>query len=171
VPPGDRGVTPELQRLLPIERISVTGLDYQVEADAAECAALARRLDVPGVAQVSCAFHLRPAKAGAVVADGRLRARLTRICVVSLDPFQDKIDVAFRVRFVPSGAEDPEPDPESDDEIPYEGNQIDLGEASAEQLALVLDPYPRKPGATLPAVAEEDARSPFAALARLKRPS
>jgi uncharacterized metal-binding protein YceD (DUF177 family) len=162
---------PELQRLLPIDRISATGLDYQVKADATECAALARRLDVPGVAMVSCDFRLRPAKAGAVIADGRLRSRLTRVCVVSLDDFQDKIDVAFRVRFVPSGAEDPELDPESDDEIPYDGNQIDLGEACAEQLALVLDPYPRKPGAILPEEAAEDAASPFAALARLKRPS
>ena len=84
----------------------------------------------------------------------------------ALDAYRDG-----RVRFVPEGREDPELDPDSDDEIPYSGVAIDLGEAAAEQLALMLDPYPRKPGADLPAAADDSQTSPFAALARLKRPS
>ncbi len=41
---------------------------------------------------------------------------------------------------------------------------IDLGEALAEQLALALDPYPRKPGAKLPSEASDDGANPFSAL-------
>ena len=162
---------PEMPRPLPVERVGATGLDFTVTATPAECAAMAMRLGVPEVAELSCVFRLKPAKSGAILAEGRLRARLTRICVVSLDPFVASIDERFRVRFVPEGREDPELDPESDDEIPYAGTVIDLGEAAAEQLALVLDPYPRKPGADLPEAPGEAPDSPFAALARLKRPS
>ena len=41
--------------------------------------------------------------------------------------------------------------------MPYGGDSIDLGAALAEQLALALDPYPRKPGAKLPAGSPSDA--------------
>jgi uncharacterized metal-binding protein YceD (DUF177 family) len=164
-------MTPELPRPLPVDRVGAAGLDFTVTATPAECAAMARRLGVPDVAALSCAFRLRPDPGGVVLAEGRLQARLTQICVVSLDPFPVRLDERFRLRFVPEGREDPELDPESDDEIPYAGVAIDLGEAAAEQLALVLDPYPRKPGADLPAPPQDDAASPFAALARLRRPS
>lgn len=59
--------------------------------------------------------------------------------------------------------------PESDDEIPFEGNQIDLGEAAAEQLGLALDPYPRMPGAELPEAEADVELHPFARLAGLRR--
>ena len=58
-------------------------------------------------------------------------------------------------------------DPESlegPDEIPYENDEIDLGEALAEQLALALDPYSRKPGAELPGEVLDDGASPFTVL-------
>lgn len=164
-------MTPELVRVLPVDRVVAPGLDFTVTASAEECAAMARRLGVPEVAKLSCAFRLRPDLAGVLLAEGRLQVRLTQICVVSLDPFAVRLDERFRLRFVPEGREDPEPDPESDDEIPYAGVSIDLGEAAAEQLALVLEPYPRKPGAALPADLADEAAGPFAALARLRRPS
>jgi hypothetical protein len=46
---------------------------------------------------------------------------------------------------------------------------LDLGEAAAEQLALALDPYPRKPDARLLGAAEDPPGFPFAALAPLAR--
>ena len=161
-------MTPEFHRPLALEAIGPGGLVREVVADAAECAALATRLRLPAVAAMSCRFELsREGRDGdVVVALGRLRARVEQECVVSLDPFEAAIDEAFRVRFVPAGSEDAEIDPESDDELPYSGASIDLGEAATEQLALALDPYPRKPGAELP---DEPATTavvhPFAALA------
>ena len=160
---------PEFQRLLAIDRIGPGGLDDTVRADAAECAALALRLGVPALPSLECAFRLTAGPAGFVHAVGRLRARVDRICVVTLDAFETAVDEAFSLDFVPAGHESEEIDPESDDEVPYEGGAIDLGEAAAEQLALVLDPYPRKPGVTLPEDDAAQADSPFAALSRLKR--
>ena len=141
-----------------------------VAAETKECAAVAERLGVPAVAELDCRFRLArvPAEAGRIVAQGRLRARLTRECVVSLDEFQERIDEEFRVRFVPEGTESDDDDPETDDEIPYAGSTIDLGEAAVEQLALAMSPYPRKPGAELGDDAGPQAASPFAALGQLK---
>ena len=70
------------------------------------------------------------------------------------------------MRFVVEEQADEDIDPESEDEIVYDGSTIDLGEAATEQLALGLDPYPRKPGATLDDEADAPSSSPFAVLRR-----
>jgi len=156
---------PELHRPIPIDRIS--GADIEVQASPAECAALAKRLLLPAVGAVWCRWRCRALPGGVFAAEGRLKAELTQICVVSLDPFPAKVDERFEVHFVPEDQiGDPDPDEEID-EIPYQGFEIDLGEATAEQLALSLDPYPRKPGAVLPPEASDEPVHPFAALARL----
>jgi hypothetical protein len=142
---------PELHRPVSINEIGPSGMDSVVEAGPAECAALAARMGVPAVLRLSCRFHLVRGAFDAIAAQGHLLATVVRTCVVSLDDFETDVVENFRVRFVPAGNETDEIDPEAEDEIPFTGGMIDLGEAAAEQLALALDPYPRKPDAELPA--------------------
>nr|WP_294522407.1 DUF177 domain-containing protein [uncultured Rhodopila sp.] len=160
---------PEFHRPLSLDRIGAHGLDMTVQATAAECAALAVRMNLPAVRAVSCTFHLIREGRDRVSARGHLLARVTRTCVVSLEEFEADVEEVFQVRFVPSGEESDDVDPDSDDEIPYEGNLIDLGEAAAEQLGLALDPYPRMPGATLSEAEPVQQRNPFAALSGLRK--
>ena len=159
-------MTPELHRPVPADRVGAAGLDVTVEANAAECAALARRLRLPDVLALRCVFRLTRLTAACILAHGHLQARVVQTCVVSLDDFAAEIDERFHVRFVPAGQESDDPDPEADDEIGYAGGMLDLGEAAAEQLALALDPYPRAPGAELPEIEAEADENPFAALRR-----
>jgi hypothetical protein len=168
---------PELHRPTATDRIPVSGMTVDVQADAAECEAIAARLMIPAVKKLSCRFVLTRPLAGAttkrpgeILAEAHLRATLVRECVVTLEPFTTQTEERFRVRFVPGGTEIDDEDPESDDEIGYDGAAIDLGEAAVEQLALTLDPYPRKPGAELPPEASDAESGPFAALVRLVRP-
>jgi uncharacterized metal-binding protein YceD (DUF177 family) len=158
---------PELHRPLVLDRIGPTGLDLTVEANPAECSALAVRMNLPAVLALSCTFHLIRESRDIVLARGVLRARVTQVCVISLEEFDADVAEIFQIRFVPSGEEADDIDPESDDEIPFEGNLIDLGEAAAEQLGLALDPYPRMPGVEMPEVDEDPEPHPFAALRRL----
>lgn len=157
----------ELARPVAVARIGAAPLSVEVNATADECRALAVRMRIPAILTLDCTFILLR-EPGGVRADGRMRACVVRVCVVSLDEFEAEIAEAFTVRFVPVGTEADEIDPEADDEIPYGNGTIDLGEAATEQLALALDPYPRKPGATL---ADEPSASPsgFAALEALRR--
>jgi hypothetical protein len=162
----------ELHRPIPTDRISADGLVVTITADPDECAAIARRMAIPAVRKLVCEFRLfRPAQArgGTIVADAHLRASLTRECVVTLENFKTSMDQRFRLRFVPAGQEIDDEDPESDDEIGYDGTALDLGEVAVEQLALDLDPYPRKPGAELPPEANDEQEGPFAALEALAR--
>jgi uncharacterized metal-binding protein YceD (DUF177 family) len=158
---------PEFHRPLSLDRIGPNGLDTAVEASVPECAALAVRMQLPAVLAVTCAFHLIREGRDKILARGVLRAVVTQTCVITLDDFEVLLEEVFQVRFVPSGEESDDIDPESEDEIPFEGNTIDLGEAASEQLGLVLDPYPRMPGVEMPDVEDDPEPHPFAALRRL----
>ena len=157
-------MTPELHRPVALDRIGPRGLTVEIEAKPDELPAIAARLRILALGSLHCAFKLRRVGASTVEAEGVLHARVTETCVVSLDPFSHDVEETFTVHFVPPGAEDDNPDPEAVDQIPYAGGAADLGEAAVEQLALALDPFPRKPGAALPAEAAEEMPSPFAAL-------
>ena len=157
-------MTPELSRPVAVDRLPPS---LVVEATAPECLQLAQRLQVPEVRSLWCRFTLR--RQGAVVtADGVLEADVVQSCVVSLEPVEQHVADRFTVRFVPSGRETDDEDPEAPDEIPYTGATIDLGEAAAEQLALSLDPYPRDPAAELDAAALDPEPAPLGALAMLR---
>ena len=158
----------EFSRPVAVDRLGAKPFEVEVTATPDECAALARRLAIPAVLALSCRFRLRRGDVGRIAAEAELRARVVRECVVTLDEFEADVAEAFRLVFVPAGTEDDD-DPESDDEIPYDGGAIDLGEAAAEQLALALDPYPHKPGAELPAEAQGAPESPFAVLGRRRQ--
>lgn len=169
-------VPTELHRPIATDRVPQSGMTVDVVATQDERNAVAGRLELPQIHLLSCHYVLTRPLAGAtrrregeIVAEGRLRASVVRECVVTLDLFDEIIDESFRVRFVPAGSESDDDDPEADDEIPYEGAAIDLGEATVEQLALTLDPYPRKPGAELPPEAVDIDFGPFAALSRLTK--
>lgn len=159
---------PEISRPLALDRVGPAGLAVLVEADPAELPAVAARLGVPAVHALRCAFRLRRIGGAVIEAQGDLVASLTQQCVVSLDDFDGVAHERFLVHFVPAGTEDEDPEPDAPDEIPFEGSSIDLGEAAVEQLALALDPYPRRPGAELPATASDAPLGAFAALGVLR---
>ena len=151
-------MTPELRCLISVDHIGAQGLDVVVEASAAERAALARRMGIPDVQSLVCRFRVTRIGADRFAALGHLSAQVVQTCVISLDEFSAAIDEHFRLRFVPAGEETDDVDPEDPvDEIGYRDGLLDVGEATAEQLGLALDPYPRRPGATL---AEHDAEPP-----------
>ncbi len=151
-------VRPEFSRRIQVGRIGAGGMEQVIQATSAECRALAERLQLPAVASLTCRFQLAAPLHGQVAAEAELRAEVTQVCVVSLEPFETTVGERFALRFVPGGPGDAAPDvvadddldPASPDELTYEGDGIDIGEAAAEQLALALDPYPRMPGIALP---------------------
>ncbi len=159
---------PELTRPFPRSRVG-EGATFVVDANPAERAALAARMGLPEIHHLVCTFELGRAQGAVVPAAGSLVARVTQACVISLDPFETDIAEDFTVRFVPAGTESDELDLDAVDEIPYEGDMLDLGEATAEQLALALDPFPRRPGAALPGHASDSDAGAFEVLRKLRQ--
>lgn len=152
------------------------GLDIHLDADEATRTGVAGLLEVEEAKAISADLRLAPWMDGVEVT-GDLRALVTRLCGVSLDPFDEVIDEPIFLRFVPAGSPNV-PGPEADDVVVdldaddppdvIEGEVIDLGHYVVEQLALALDPFPRKPDAVFEAPDDDVNLSPFAALAALK---
>jgi len=113
---------------------------------------------------------------------GQLGATVTLKCVVTLEQFNQRIDVEIRRVFT----EDPEDDAVTgevelaenfDDDIEILGTHIDIGSIALEELSLNLPAFPRAPDANLETVQfappgvrplDDAASKPFAALAALK---
>jgi uncharacterized metal-binding protein YceD (DUF177 family) len=155
------------------------GLIVQLQADEAERAALARRFDIPQINILSAQVTLRGG-ADKVVAEGRLRAELVQLCVVTLDPVTETYDEEFERRFLSTHVmpvQDSKADiiVDADEEVIdlLPGDEIDIGAVVAEEMALALNPYPRKAGAVFDANGkagrETPARdNPFSVLRQLK---
>lgn len=164
-----------------VDDIPVAGLDVSIAADAATLAALAKADDLPKITSLDAEFHLSPKTGARINVSGEMRAKVTQICVVTLEPFDSEIVESIDVDFAPpdilqSSATSPAalgdeallaPDPPD----PIIDGKIDLGALAAEFLALGLDPYPRKPGVNFEPPADESAagaENPFSVLNRLK---
>ncbi|MBX7514442.1 DUF177 domain-containing protein [Qipengyuania sp. GH38] len=124
-----------------------------IEADAAERAALASRFGITAIHSLAAEVEFGE-KDGAVLAEGKLAATLEQPCAVTREDFTYEVSDSFSLRFVPEGRmgeyeEDAEFELTEDDldEIEYEGDSFDLGEAIAQELALAIDPYREGPGA------------------------
>lgn len=159
----------EFSRPLALGLVGPGGRHEEIEANSGECAALAGRFGILGIASLRASLDLAAQPDGSVTVQGWLRAAVTQACVVTLEPVTQQVEEAVALRLLPPGRE-PEDGPEDLDEIPSDrGGVADLGEALAEQLSLALDPYPRAPDAELPPEAQEAPATPFAALAALRR--
>lgn len=150
---------PEFSRPLRAESVHARGRTEKLTANAAERAALAERFGILSVESLVAEIELRPHRRDGLALTGRLVADVVQACVVSLEPVPEHIESSFERVYEP-GAEDPEAsfsvddlfDPDAQDPPePLIDGIVDLGEVVAEELALSLDPYPRAPGAEIPA--------------------
>lgn len=148
------------------------GVKRRLEPDAATRARIIKALDLASLDAFSAEIELAPSPAGWRLS-GRVRASLAQTCGITLEPLPLEIDAPFVLTLAEAVEEDSEEivitmDDESPDLI--ENGQVDLGQYAVEQLALRLDPFPRKPGAEFVQPPEPAEISPFAVLKQL-RPS
>lgn len=142
------------------------GLSRTLVPEDAARARIARSLDLGALDIFEADLALVPGRAGWTLS-GRVRAKLEQICGITLERLPVEIDQPFAVELVV--ATEPEPDEVEvmiDDDAPdvIEDGRIDLGQYAVEQLALTLDPFPRKPGAAFVQPDEPAEISPFAVL-------
>lgn len=175
---------PEFSRPLVAATVDSGGINLEIKAESHELAKLAERFRIVSVDSLKAKLRLF-AKGDLICLEGRLTADVQQSCVVTLDPVSQHIDVDFTRTYgeeeaiakaladVEDGTDLDRLDEEEPD--PIVNGVIDVGEAAAEELALQLDPFPRKPGASLensPYLdgnkGEEEKPHPFAGLAKLR---
>ncbi|MTI46186.1 uncharacterized metal-binding protein YceD (DUF177 family) [Roseibium hamelinense] len=157
-----------------------------VEPEAAALKKIAKDYGLADLKSLKAELTIAPWKKAGARVSGKISAHIVQRCVVSLEDFdtvlEDEVDRTFEA--VARKTRRPR-DLNADGEIEIElesldppdvmiDGVIDLGAVICEQLALSIDPFPRKPGAAFEAPQEEteaddaETPSPFAALAKLK---
>lgn len=172
-------MTPETRfaRIFPWPRPGAPPEAIRLEADTAARRTLARELELESVEQLSAELIVSTWLDGVEI-KGRLKARVTRLCGLTLDPFDVDINEAVDFKAVPMGSLNLPAPPDSDLEFDLEGEEppeaygpegVDLGALVVETLAFSLDPFPRKPGAVFEAPSTMTEASPFLILADLTK--
>ncbi|PVB63287.1 DUF177 domain-containing protein [Labrenzia sp. 011] len=158
-----------------------------VEPDAAGLKAIAGAFDLEAVRSLKARFTLKPYRKAGLRVVGPVNASITQICVVSLEPFESALELEVDRTFEPHSSKPRKiRDLNADGEIEIDletldppdviiDGVLDLGAVICEELALSLDPFPRKPGVAFDGGdtgaddgEEEKEPSPFAALQALK---
>lgn len=151
-----------------VARLPQKGLPVVIEADQRQRQALAAAHGLQSVEGFRADLMVEPWKRHGVKVLGRVEADITQECVVTLEPLKAHIDEEVEGLFLPEdsklgrlgfegggeillAAEGPD-GPET-----FHGDTIDVGALAEQFFGLGIDPYPRKPGATLDDGDTEDA--------------
>lgn len=145
----------------------------ELEPDALIRARIAKILDLVELTSLTAQVDVSAYFDGAQI-NGRWKGAVVQICGITLEPFETVLRGEFQVHCVPEGSPliiEPENDVEVDLGQPdppdiLESDSIDVAHYVVEHLALEIDPFPRKPGATFEPRPAENPESPFAVLAR-----
>ncbi|MAU94879.1 MAG: metal-binding protein [Fulvimarina sp.] len=173
-----------LRVLLPAGPLPQDGRRIAFKATPEDCARLAAALQVDRLTAMGANLMARPFRKDGARVTGRFSAVVVQKSVVTLEPVEQRIDEPFEATFLrearaPRRQAEAEPteiviDPEAEDPPePFVGDRIDLGPRLYEALALVVDPYPKRPGERFGAAIEPEAEteeppSPFAVLANFR---
>lgn len=145
----------EFSRFVEADSVGTHRMERRITANPEERAALAKRFGLIGIDRLEAVLSLKRVGNGVIHVSGELEAEVIQACVVTLVPVPAKVAEAFSADFADEDrrkSADTDLDFEADDPPePIRNGHIDLGELAAEQLALALDPYPRAPGAAIPA--------------------
>lgn len=169
-----------LHRLQSLAALPDAGLEVVLEAKPAERRSLAEFLEVLDVKRLRARLVLKRWRGHGVQVTGTVDAEVVQSCIVTLEPVTSRLELEIDRKFLPESmlAHDGDPhemliDPDGEDPPEPMPHSLDLGELAAEEVALNVDPYPRKAGAEAPeAEAEIEIRgeNPFAALKNVLKP-
>ncbi len=126
------------------------GVVVKLTATAAECEALKARFDLADLQSLSASVGIEK-KVMELVLAGTIEAVVAQTCVVTLKPVTSSLEVPFERHYrrrevhekMVAAGEALSADGDDVDVDILEGDEIDLGEAVAEEFYLALDPYPR----------------------------
>lgn len=151
-----------------VARLGPEPFRQQILASEQECAALARRFDLPAISRLSATVELVHRAHGVVLLRAAFEAEFEQSCVVTLEPVPGAVSQEFALLYGPPEAEEGATGGAEDIAFePLTGDAIDIGEAVAQELSLALPLFPRRPEAT-PETEEPPGREegPFAVLSR-----
>lgn len=171
-------MTPVWSKIVKLHELSRGPVRLRLEPSPEEREAIARQLGLESLSSLSADVTAKPWLDGVEIT-GRFEAVVEQVCGVSLDAFEQEVAGDIEVRAVPADSSRGQAAQGGDQELELDGpdapdiltnDVIDLAGYVVEHLALEIDPFPRKPGATFQYQSPVEETSPFAALKSLAKP-
>jgi uncharacterized metal-binding protein YceD (DUF177 family) len=162
----------EFSRSVSLARLGSEPFCQHIAASEAERDALARRFDLISLDRLEAEIELVREPGGTILLSAAFEAAFAQECIVTLDAVPGQVSARFQLRYGPPEAEETAPAGDDDPAFePLEKDSIDIGEAVAQEFSLALPTFPRADDAVVEVGASDnnDADSPFAALARFRR--
>lgn len=162
-----------------VDELSAATKKYHLEAAKNELPYVTEILKVPTVKSLSAELNVKLDKKNhRLNVWGEAKADIEQTSVISLDNFinhyQTEFEVEFDTKLTPQDLK--EMDADIDDDVPdiILDGKINLADIAMEQIALIIDDFPRKKGEVFAFEPEFDEQeppkqNPFAVLAQLKK--
>jgi uncharacterized metal-binding protein YceD (DUF177 family) len=162
-------MVPEFSRVVRIACLGFKPSRQRIEATPSERERLSRRFGLLALDRLSAVVELRRRGGEILLLEATFEADFVQACTVTLEPVPGSVSDRFALVYGPTSEERHEIEHSVDEPAfePLEGDTIDIGEAVAQELSLLLPVYPRQPGAGLEVEFSEELSGPFASLARL----
>lgn len=174
-------IEPELSRAVKAEDIPKKGRMILLRPNDDELEAIAKRLELVSLSIFDGEIKVQPEPGREISIRGMIRAEFTQNCVISGDLVATEVEFELFRMF----SENADPfdglgrdeedviDPDIDDADPIIDGHIDVGEATVEELALRIPPYPKAEGvnfdeATFINDPKDEKENPFSVLKSLK---
>lgn len=162
---------------LAVDGLSSAESKYVIKAAPQDLQDLAGLLKVQDVKSFSAGFKVKlDRKKHIILINGDVKASVILQSVISLENFEKKYSNSFDIVFDTNTSKDLKLEEELsvDDDVfdVVVNGEIDLWQVAIEQLALLLDDYPRKDGESfsfVPEFGEDEKKNPFDVLAKLKK--
>ena len=162
-----------------IDKLTPAEKKFSLIADEAQRAWIAEIFQVEGVKSFAAEISVKPEKKSSIIkVFGKAEAKLEQISVVSLEKFEKKYESEFEVLFDTKATytqiREEFDDINADAPEVVENGEIDLAAVAMEQIAILIDDYPRQEGEVFAFESEFDkettaAENPFAVLAKIKK--
>lgn len=151
-----------------VARLPQKGMRVVVEPDARQRGVLAAAHGLVSVTRYRADLLVTPWRRNGVKVAGSVKADIVQECVVTLEPLEANVSALVEGLYLPEDSKLGRQGFESGGEIMldadgpdapelFSGDTIDVGALAEEFFGLALDPYPRKPGASVGAAAPEPA--------------
>ena len=152
---GDAGIDAVFSRFVSLARLRRSDRSGRIEATAAGAQpSLPQRFGIESLDSFTFDYRLQPVGTDRAHLSGEIRADLTQLCVVTLEPVLETVEESRFRRLLAARADRPrrppiasEADPlglPADPPAPIVNGSIDVGALAGEILASAINPYPRK---------------------------
>lgn len=171
----------ELSRPVVIDELPNSGRVIDIRATEDELAAISDRLGIMAIDALNARIAIRPEIGREISAEGEITASFTQSCVITSEPVHQTLTFPLSRRYSEDATgfddldddDDHISDPMEEGPDPIVDGVVDVGEATVEELALQIPPYPRSPGAEFNDIIDDtdgadDDANPFSKLASLK---